>query len=49
MNVANPEHDNDMTREVLYLSQNRQLPLRVDGFAGNQLVRQYGFAVTKSW
>ncbi len=49
LNVANPAQDNGMTREVLYLSPNTQLPLRVDGFAGNQLVRQYRFAVTKSW
>ncbi len=49
LNVANPAQDNGMTREVLYLSQNTQLPLRVDGFAGNQLVRQYRFTVTKSW
>jgi hypothetical protein len=49
LNVANPAQDNGMTREVLYLSQNTQLPLRIDGFTGNQLVRMYRFAVTKSW
>ena len=49
LNVANPAQNNGMTREVLYLSQSTQLPLRIDGFAGSQLVRQYRFAVTKSW
>jgi hypothetical protein len=49
LNVANPAQDNGMTREVLYLSQNTQLPVRVDGFAGNQLVRMYRFTITKSW
>ncbi|HEX5273971.1 MAG TPA: hypothetical protein VFW34_01705 [Candidatus Rubrimentiphilum sp.] len=49
LNVADPAQDNGMTREVLYLSQSTQLPLRVDGFAGSQLVRQYRFSVTKSW
>jgi hypothetical protein len=49
LNVANPAQDNGMTREVLYLSQSTQLPLRVDGFTGNQLVRMYRFTITKSW
>ena len=49
LNVENPAQDNGMTREVLYLSQNTQLPLRIDGFAGNQVVRMYRFTITKSW
>jgi len=49
LNVANPAQDNGMTREVLYLSQSSQLPVRVDGFVGNQVVRMYRFTVTKSW
>jgi hypothetical protein len=49
LNVANPAQDNGMTREVLYLSQSTQLPLRIDGFMGNQLVRMYRFGITKSW
>ncbi len=49
LNVANPAQDNGMTREVLYLSQSTQLPVRVDGFIGNQVVRMYRFTITKSW
>ena len=49
LNVANPSQDNGMTREVLYLSQRTQLPVRVDGFVGNQLVRMYRFTITKTW
>ena len=49
LTVANPAQDNGMTREVLYLSQSTQLPVRVDGFVGNQLVRMYTFTITKSW
>jgi outer membrane lipoprotein-sorting protein len=49
LNVANPSEDNGMTREVLYLSQSTQLPVRVDGFVGNQVVRMYRFTITKSW
>lgn len=49
LNVANPAQDNGMTREVLYLAQNTQLPLRIDGFTGSQLVRIYRFTITKSW
>jgi hypothetical protein len=49
LNVANPSQDNGMTREVLYLSQGTQLPVRVDGFVGNQLVRMYRFTITKTW
>ena len=47
LNVANPSQDNGMTREVLYLSQSTQLPVRIDGFVGNQLVRTYSFAIAK--
>ena len=49
LNVANPAQDNGMTREVLYLSPATHLPVRIDGFAGGQLVRTYSFSVTKSW
>jgi hypothetical protein len=49
LDVANPSQDNGMTREVLYLSQSTQLPVRVDGFVGNQLVRMYRFTITKTW
>jgi outer membrane lipoprotein-sorting protein len=49
LNVANPAQDNGMTREVLYLSQSTQLPVRIDGFVGNQVVRMYRFTITKSW
>lgn len=49
LNVANPSQDNGMTREVLYLSQSTQLPVRIDGFAGDQLVRTYKFTITKTW
>lgn len=49
LTVANPAQDNGMTREILYLSQSTQLPVRVDGFVGNQLVRMYTFTITKSW
>ncbi len=48
LNVANPLQDNGMTREVLYLAQATQLPVRVDGFAGRQLVRSYRFAITST-
>jgi hypothetical protein len=49
LNVANPSQDNGMTREVLYLSQDTQLPVRIDGFVGDQLVRTYKFTITKTW
>jgi hypothetical protein len=49
LNVANPSQDNGMTREVLYLSQSTQLPVRIDGFVGDQLVRMYRFTITKTW
>ena len=49
LTVANPAQDNGMTREVLYLSPGTQLPVRVDGFVGSQLVRMYTFTITKSW
>ncbi|HET9394279.1 MAG TPA: hypothetical protein VFO29_12255 [Candidatus Rubrimentiphilum sp.] len=48
LNVANPSQDNGMTREVLYLSQSTQLPVRIDGFVGDQLVRTYKFTITKT-
>lgn len=48
LNVANPSADNGMTREVLYLSQSTQLPVRIDGFVGDQLVRTYKFTITKT-
>jgi len=48
LNVADPSQDNGMTREVLYLSQSTQLPVRIDGFVGDQLVRTYSFTITKT-
>lgn len=49
LNVANPAQNNGMTREVLYLSESTHLPVRIDGFAGSQLVRSYRFTITKNW
>jgi hypothetical protein len=49
LNVANPSQNNGMTREVLYLSESSHLPVRIDGFAGSELVRTYRFTITKTW
>jgi hypothetical protein len=46
LDVANPHGDNDLTREVLYLSQSTNLPVRVDGFIGNDLVQTISFENT---
>lgn len=46
LDVANPQGDNGLTREVLYLSQSSNLPVRVDGFVGSTLVQTVTFENT---
>ena len=46
LDVANPQGDNGLTREVLYLSQTSNLPVRVDGFVGSTLVQTVSFENT---
>jgi outer membrane lipoprotein-sorting protein len=46
LDVANPQGDNGLTREVLYLSQTANLPVRVDGFVGATLVQTVTFENT---
>ncbi len=46
LDVANPQGDNGLTREVLYLSQATNLPVRVDGFIGTTLVQTVSFENT---
>jgi outer membrane lipoprotein-sorting protein len=46
LDVANPQGDNGLTREVLYLSQSTNLPVRVDGFIGSTLVQTVSFENT---
>jgi outer membrane lipoprotein-sorting protein len=46
LDVANPQGDNGLTREVLYLSQTSNLPVRVDGFVGSTLVQTVSFQNT---
>lgn len=46
LDVANPQGDNGLTREVLYLSQTTNLPVRVDGFIGATLVQTVSFEQT---
>jgi hypothetical protein len=43
LDVANPRGDAGLTREVLYLSQATNLPVRLDGFVGTQLVQTVSF------
>jgi outer membrane lipoprotein-sorting protein len=46
LNVANPQGDAGLTREALYLSQSSNLPVRVDGFVGSDLVQTVTFEDT---
>lgn len=46
LDVANPQGDDGLTREVLYLSQSTNLPVRVDGFVGTTLVQTVSFENT---
>jgi outer membrane lipoprotein-sorting protein len=46
LNVANPQGDAGLTREALYLSQSSNLPVRLDGFVGADLVQTVTFENT---
>jgi hypothetical protein len=46
LNVANPQGDSGLTREALYLSQSSDLPVRLDGFVGPDLVQTVTFENT---
>ncbi|MBV8489513.1 MAG: hypothetical protein JO199_03210 [Candidatus Eremiobacteraeota bacterium] len=45
---ADPTKDNGLTREALFLSTTTNLPVRVDGFEGSQLVTSCSFSETSS-
>lgn len=44
---SDPAKDRGLTREVLYLSRSTHLPLRVDGFTGNELMSSIQFTATQ--
>jgi outer membrane lipoprotein-sorting protein len=44
--VTNPAKDHGLRRETLYLSKATNLPVRVDGFVGTQLVETVSFSDT---
>lgn len=48
IDVADPASDGGLTRESLYLSPTTNLPLRVDGYEGSQLVSSCTFTNTKT-
>jgi len=46
LDTANPSADDGLTREALYLSTATNLPVRVDGFTGSQLITSCTFSGT---
>ena len=48
LEVADPATDGGLTREALYLSPTTNLPVRVDGYEGSQLVSSCTFSNTKT-
>ncbi|HTX58788.1 MAG TPA: hypothetical protein VMH02_03850 [Verrucomicrobiae bacterium] len=46
LDVADPATDNGLSREALYLSASTNLPVRIDGYEGSQLVNSCTFTAT---